>query len=121
MCIRDSYLAVWQNNICLISDRYILIRPRVLRHDSRQEPYAAIPQVRICAGGVRQPASLPRPSSKPHFHKISTVRFGRENDGQVLNLSGLLHDKFHQHLDGRFEVLWLEDTLCQEETFKNRN
>jgi len=32
---------------------------------------------------------------------------GRENDGQVLNLSGLLHGTFHQHLDDRFEVPWL--------------
>jgi hypothetical protein len=39
----------------------------------------AIPQVRICAGGVGQPASLPRP----------------------------LYGKFHQHLDARFVVHWL--------------
>ena len=35
------------------------------------------------------------------------VRIGREDDGQVLNLSGLLHGTFHQHLDDRFEVPWL--------------
>lgn len=32
------------------------------RHDSRQEPYAVIPPVRICAGGGWQQPSLPRPS-----------------------------------------------------------
>jgi hypothetical protein len=31
------------------------------RHDPRQEPYAVIPHVRICAGGGGQPPSLPRP------------------------------------------------------------
>jgi len=31
------------------------------RHHLRQEPYEVIPQVRICAGGAGQPASLPRP------------------------------------------------------------
>jgi hypothetical protein len=51
-----------------------------------------------------------RPSNRQYrqpFHKIATVRLGRENDGQVLNLSGLLHGTFHQHLDDRFEVPWL--------------
>ena len=31
------------------------------RHYPRQEPYAVVPHVRICAGGVGQPAFLPRP------------------------------------------------------------
>ena len=31
------------------------------RHYLRQEPYAVVPHVRICAGGAGQPASLPRP------------------------------------------------------------
>jgi hypothetical protein len=30
------------------------------RHHPRQEPYAGIPLVRICAGGAQQRASLPR-------------------------------------------------------------
>ena len=33
------------------------------RHDSRQEPYAVAPHVRICAGGGGQPPSLPRSPS----------------------------------------------------------
>ena len=33
-----------------------------VRQDPRQEPYEAIPHVRIRAGGVGQPASLPRQS-----------------------------------------------------------
>ena len=33
------------------------------RHDLRQEPDEAIPQVRICAGGAEQSASLPRPTT----------------------------------------------------------
>jgi len=41
-----------------------LPRSRVSRHDPRQEPYAAIPLVQICAGGVRQLAFLPRPGRK---------------------------------------------------------
>jgi hypothetical protein len=32
-----------------------------MRHDLRQEPYAVIPPVRICAGGAGKPASLPQP------------------------------------------------------------
>ena len=32
------------------------------RYNLRQEPYAVVPHVRICAGGAGQPASLPRPS-----------------------------------------------------------
>jgi hypothetical protein len=37
------------------------------------------------------------------------VRIGRhrDKDSQVLNLSGLMHGTFHQHLDDRFEVPWL--------------
>jgi hypothetical protein len=42
-----------------------------------------------------------------HFHKIATVRLGRDTDGQVINLSGQLHGKFYQHLDARFVVHWL--------------
>jgi 2'-5' RNA ligase len=30
------------------------------RHNSRQEPYAVVPHVRICAGGAGKPAFLPR-------------------------------------------------------------
>lgn len=32
-----------------------------MRHDLRQEPYAVVPHVRICAGAAGQPASLPQP------------------------------------------------------------
>ena len=32
-----------------------------MRHDLRQEPYAVMPHVRICAGGAGQPAFLPQP------------------------------------------------------------
>ena len=32
-----------------------------LRYDSRQEPYAVVPHVRICAGGGEKSPSLPRP------------------------------------------------------------
>ena len=34
-----------------------------MRHDLRQEPYAVVPHVRICAGGAGQPASLPQPNN----------------------------------------------------------
>ena len=37
------------------------IRINASRHDSRQEPYAVVPHVRICAGGGEQSPSLPRP------------------------------------------------------------
>lgn len=36
-------------------------RTSASRHDSRQEPYAVVPHVRICAGGGEQSPSLPRP------------------------------------------------------------
>ncbi len=35
-----------------------------MRHDLRQEPYAVVPHVRICAGGGGQPPSLPRPPKR---------------------------------------------------------
>ena len=38
------------------------IRINASRHDSRQEPYAVVPLVRICAGGGEQSPSLPRPN-----------------------------------------------------------
>src|SRR6266852_9125383 len=41
------------------------ILPYACRHDLRQEPDEAIPQVRICAGGAEQSASLPRPVIRP--------------------------------------------------------
>ena len=34
----------------------------------------------------------------------TTVRTGRDKDGQVLNLSGQLHGKFHQRLNARYVV-----------------
>ena len=40
----------------------IRIRINASRHDSRQEPYAVVPHVRICAGGGEQSPSLPRPA-----------------------------------------------------------
>ena len=43
---------------------FILTRISALRHDSRQEPYAVVPHVRICAGGGEQPPSLPRSKRK---------------------------------------------------------
>lgn len=45
------------------------------RHDPRQEPYAVVPLVRICAGGGGQPPSLPRPpvSSPPMNTSLSTL------------------------------------------------
>ena len=42
----------------------------MLRHDLRQEPYAVMPRVRICAGGAGQPASLPRPVNIARFEKL---------------------------------------------------
>ena len=39
----------------------IRIRINASRHDSRQEPYAVVPHLRICAGGGEQSPSLPRP------------------------------------------------------------
>ena len=41
------------------------IRASASRHDLRQEPYAVVPHVRICAGGGEQSSSLPRPMHKP--------------------------------------------------------
>ena len=35
-----------------------------MRHDLRQEPYAVMPHVRICAGGAGQPALLPQPAEQ---------------------------------------------------------
>ncbi|WP_418202200.1 group II intron reverse transcriptase/maturase [Anaerohalosphaera lusitana] len=42
---------------------YPQARLKAARYDPRQEPYAVIPHVRICAGGCEQSQSLPR----PHF------------------------------------------------------
>ena len=36
----------------------------MMRHDLRQEPYAVMPHVRICAGGAGQPAFLPQPADR---------------------------------------------------------
>jgi len=42
------------------------------------------------------------------LQSVALSSFGNnEKEGQFLNLSGLLHGTFHQHLDGRFEVPWL--------------
>jgi hypothetical protein len=38
-------------------------RTSASRYDSRQETYAVVPHVRICAGGGEQSLSLPRPSA----------------------------------------------------------
>jgi hypothetical protein len=46
----------------LVYHFHVRARTRALCHDPRQEPYAVIPHVRICAGDEGQPASLPRPS-----------------------------------------------------------
>ena len=49
----------------------ILIQRSVFsRHDLRQEPYAVAPLVRICAGGVQQWPSLPRPA-EPHVESFN--------------------------------------------------
>jgi hypothetical protein len=49
---------------------FILTPTRASRHDSRQEPYAVVPHVRICAGGGEQSPSLPR------LHKESVRNTG---------------------------------------------
>lgn len=53
------------------------IRINASRHDSRQEPYAVVPHVRICAGGGEQSPSLPRPvhcSGNVKHHVQATCR-----------------------------------------------
>ena len=42
----------------------IRIRTNASRHDSKQEPYAVAPHVRICAGGVERSSSQPRPAHR---------------------------------------------------------
>jgi hypothetical protein len=43
------------------------------RHDLRQEPYAVVPHVRICAGGGEQSPSLPRPTPPPNAEKARVL------------------------------------------------
>src|SRR4029077_9264247 len=43
-------------------------------HDLRQEPDEAIPQVRICAGGAEQSASLPRPTIREPSRPATSER-----------------------------------------------
>jgi len=47
-----------------------------MRQDLRQEPYAVVPHVRICAGGGRQLPSLPPPTQFTPF-QVSRGRQGR--------------------------------------------
>lgn len=47
------------------------IRINASRHDSRQEPYAVVPHVRICAGGGERSSSLPRPTRLPSSQIIT--------------------------------------------------
>ncbi len=46
------------------------------KRTSSWKPYAVIPLVRICAGGVGRPTSLPRPNG-PWLPILSAVRFER--------------------------------------------
>lgn len=50
-----------------------------IRHHHRQEPYAVIPLVRICAGGGGQPLSLPQ----PEYSKNGTDHLSRQLSGNA--------------------------------------
>ena len=65
-------------------------RASASRHDSRQEPYAVVPHVRICAGGGEQSSSLPRPftasrdaSQTPGFVKKSGASLFGSSGGRA--------------------------------------
>ena len=56
--LQRTTIVVWNESVTPIL-------PYACRHDLRQEPDEAIPQVRICAGGAERSASLPRPTIRP--------------------------------------------------------
>lgn len=64
--VRFNRLAQRYIPYCRMLQPYPAQRFAASRPPLRQEPYAVIPQVRICAGGAGQPASLPRPLAPAH-------------------------------------------------------
>jgi hypothetical protein len=57
----ESYLSTLRLDLQM---KLIRIQTNATASDPRQEPYAVVPHVRICAGGGGQPPSLPRLSVK---------------------------------------------------------
>ena len=55
-----------------------------MRHDLRQEPYAVVPHVRICAGGAGQPASLPQPLLRLKINFLCRVGAGGRCRGRPI-------------------------------------
>lgn len=68
---------VWYANTYHRAGSFIPPLRAVLRQNLRQEPYAVMLHVRICAGGGRQLPSLPRPAvPSADFAAAYTIRVG---------------------------------------------
>jgi hypothetical protein len=65
--IGQSHAPPAQNGCGVSQDLAGVCHASIWRHFQRQEPYAAMPPVRMCAGGCQQWPSLPRPFSSPHI------------------------------------------------------
>src|SRR6266446_5051034 len=65
--LQRTTIVVWNESVTPIL-------PYACRHDLRQEPDEAIPQVRICAGGAERSASLPRPTIRPESSHLPRTR-----------------------------------------------
>src|SRR5450631_3686990 len=74
---------------------FIRTRISASRHDSRQEPYAVVPHVRICAGGGEQSPSLPRSAH------LSRSSLNADEVARISDALQILGERLQERSEGR--------------------